>query len=444
MVIVDMIDIVSKIISVGDAIYTQANKAKANNQISDALSERVSKITRTIKGLENVQDNENYRNALEEMLKVFNECLEFVNEFIVIPNSRVSKIKGQVNKFVNAASYKDKLKKLNVDIDNAESALTLAINAQQIIDRKNDRKEKKIRRATKDFNLSKAKRENATLAKKIDSIQYHLTHLEKRIAKVSPEDVKKEKKEKVDGLIKEYCEVYKAALAGEDEDNFSAGQRTAVKHLGLAILGVVRERSDIEIFPVGRDYSENTVSNVTLKDLSKDNFNWSKLHGLILKQSTTGNQIYVDLGYTHSADLTIVDKQLSEIANDPSFLSSSALGSKIINAAKTNLKEDAIHVNSCPEFQEKYLDSAKLIATNSSKETAFTPEGDLQSHDENALAVRARTGWYQHMLLRPPSFENQNNKLTTEKIAWFPIPADIKFALEVSPKEVKSHPTPHL
>ena len=233
---------------------------------------------------------------------------------------------------------------------------------------------------------------------------------------------------KEDDLIAKYSDVYKLALKAQQEgDLYAPGMRTAVKHIGLAILSVAEARPDIEVIPVGRLFIDDAkASDFTVEKMTPENTCWSRFHGLVLQSTLTGDQVYVDLAGTFQAELTL-DRPLNEISKVPSFLTSFDFGQKIILAAMNGLETDEIHASLCPEFVANHLRSALEIAQTSSAGGDLLKQFHLLDFNTN--------GKRPPVFLEQPKTSNmsQNLKMTSTptSIAWTPIPKDMKFGLRV-------------
>lgn len=231
--------------------------------------------------------------------------------------------------------------------------------------------------------------------------------------------------------VKTYCDTYQKALSALPEPSYQAGERTAVKHIGLAILKVAAQQEDISIYPIGRLFIDNTKNcGLEISGLTNQNTLWSRFHGLVLKSNKTGDQVYLDLSGTTSTVLTSINP-LSEIVHLPSFNSSFSFGQNILTQTMESLQSDDQHTKLCPAFKEKYLDIALNITSNSSSNSRLLKMlcnlNINQTHSTNRNGFLAQTK------------SNQDNKPTTievtnshDEIAWFPVPSDIKFTLQLA------------
>lgn len=122
----------SYIYEAAKAIYSYVELVKSNKSQCKSLADRVRIITAALDKLDKQEDLNNYLPALLELLACLNEMSELLQEF--------TNAKGYM-KFIKAKSYNPKFDAFNNQLERAINQLNLGLNAQQVINRDQDKKD---------------------------------------------------------------------------------------------------------------------------------------------------------------------------------------------------------------------------------------------------------------------------------------------------------------
>lgn len=123
-------DILSNIYTITKAIYDQVQQAKANKAQCQRLYERILIATQAIKQLEKIKDAERYRPGLFALQKCLQNCAEYIKTFAD---------QSWFKRVLKAGAGKEDFEKLNTELQIAIAQLDLGLNAQQIINREQDK-----------------------------------------------------------------------------------------------------------------------------------------------------------------------------------------------------------------------------------------------------------------------------------------------------------------
>lgn len=123
-------DLLQSIATVGQAIYQKVQQVKGNQAQCQVLKERVRTILQLINGLDKVQNADQYKPGLIALEDCLKEALNFIVQF--------TKDKSWFKQAFKANSIKEKVEKINEDLQKAMDLLNLGMNAKQIIDHEAD------------------------------------------------------------------------------------------------------------------------------------------------------------------------------------------------------------------------------------------------------------------------------------------------------------------
>jgi len=128
---VDAVSLIQNIYVVSKLIYDQAELAKANKSACKTLARRVSIIHNSLNGLESARSSNQYIEPLQELHEHLLKIKEFISQF--------NHIKWYVN-FIKARLDDAKVSEFSKQLESSIQRLSLGLNAQQIINHEEDRK----------------------------------------------------------------------------------------------------------------------------------------------------------------------------------------------------------------------------------------------------------------------------------------------------------------
>ncbi len=128
-----ILEIIESIYSIAKKVRNRSKLVKANMAQCNTLADRVDIVVAAVNNLEKIPNNEQYKPGLEAFEVCLKECLEFVDEY--------TKEKSWFKKILKAGTAKEKFEDLNDQLQKAIPQLSLGLNAQQIINREQDKKD---------------------------------------------------------------------------------------------------------------------------------------------------------------------------------------------------------------------------------------------------------------------------------------------------------------
>ena len=134
-----MLDIktaLENIYSVARLIYDQVQLVQANKEQCVRLGERVKIIEESVRGLSKIENMDNYKKGLNDLLEKLKSCLEFMKQF--------SEASTWFRWILKAGTYQEKFQQLNEDLQKCMQQLSLGLVAQQIINREQDKRDQQM------------------------------------------------------------------------------------------------------------------------------------------------------------------------------------------------------------------------------------------------------------------------------------------------------------
>lgn len=128
-------DVLQGIYTVANTIYTQVKLAKANKTQCQRMAERITIILTAVKNLNKIKEAEaeHFRPALMTLLTCLKECQKLIEKF--------SKEQSWFKQVFKAGTHKETFEALNGQLEKCIGQLNLGLNAQQIMNREQDRKD---------------------------------------------------------------------------------------------------------------------------------------------------------------------------------------------------------------------------------------------------------------------------------------------------------------
>ena len=134
-----MLDIktaLENIYSIARLIYDQVQLVQANKEQCVRLGERVKIIEESVRGLGKIENMDNYKKGLNDLLEKLKNCLEFMKQF--------SEASTWFRWILKAGTYQEKFQQLNEDLQKCMQQLSLGLVAQQIINREQDKRDQQM------------------------------------------------------------------------------------------------------------------------------------------------------------------------------------------------------------------------------------------------------------------------------------------------------------
>ena len=126
----DPLSALSSIMSVAQAIYTQAALAKSNQEQVNRLVERIRLVLSSVSGLSKLPDTRQFMESLQALERCLREIEKFISAF-----SATKKIW----QFFQAGQYKDGFDQYNRQLGELLPQLNVGLTAQELINREQDR-----------------------------------------------------------------------------------------------------------------------------------------------------------------------------------------------------------------------------------------------------------------------------------------------------------------
>jgi Protein tyrosine and serine/threonine kinase/Sel1 repeat len=155
-------NLVYDIFHIVKSIYDQVQQVKANRVQCQRLYERIALATHSLKSLESIPENEHYRLGLLTLKKSLEQCLPFIRQFVD---------QRWFVQVLKAGTAKGRFAELNDNIYKAIQQLGLGIQAQQLIDHKQDKKDQAADYAALVEKQDEVIQLNQTLHKQIQQLQ---------------------------------------------------------------------------------------------------------------------------------------------------------------------------------------------------------------------------------------------------------------------------------
>lgn len=177
-------------------IDAQLKLVKANKAQCERLSERIKIITQALKGLNKINDSAQFRAGLIQLQVAINECLNFIKTFTAD--------KKWYKQILKAGNYKEQFEELNTDLEKAITDLNIGLNAQQIINREQDKADQQAdfedikqqqdqiielnKEALEEIQHIQARQseQHDILMKQLQSMRFQFTQLNPKQTKVKP------------------------------------------------------------------------------------------------------------------------------------------------------------------------------------------------------------------------------------------------------------------
>lgn len=128
----DPIALISSLVNLANAIFTQVKIAKTNPRQCQRLYKRVNLVVKTLQGLDRIPNSQNFKDALLELEKWMKECVSFIEEF--------TQEKGFC-RLLKAGMHKERFVELNAYLGSLVEQLNLGISTQSIINHEQDRQD---------------------------------------------------------------------------------------------------------------------------------------------------------------------------------------------------------------------------------------------------------------------------------------------------------------
>lgn len=154
-------DLLNGIYKVANTIYAQVKLAKANKIQCQRLAERIAIILSAVKKLETIKETEAeaYRPGLDALSSCLSECQKLIEKF--------SSEKSWFKQVFKAGTHKETFKELNGKLEQCIAQLNLGLNAQQIMNQAQDKKDEAEDAEYIHKNLDDIKKLNETAIKEI-------------------------------------------------------------------------------------------------------------------------------------------------------------------------------------------------------------------------------------------------------------------------------------
>jgi serine/threonine protein kinase len=120
------------IYSVTKIIHDQVQLVKANKAQCVRLYQRIDTITQALRGLDQIPDSAQFKQGLNNLQTCVEGCQTFIQQFTD---------KHWYKYILRAGTYKEKFNELNKQLKSAMNLLNLSLNAQQIINREQDKQD---------------------------------------------------------------------------------------------------------------------------------------------------------------------------------------------------------------------------------------------------------------------------------------------------------------
>ena len=125
---------IAVIYSVTKIIHDQVQLVKANKAQCFRLYQRIDIITQTLRGLDQILDSAQFKQGLNNLQTCVEGCQTFIQQFID---------KLWFKRVLRAGTYRGRFSELNKQLKNAMNLLNLGLNAQQIINREQDKQDQR-------------------------------------------------------------------------------------------------------------------------------------------------------------------------------------------------------------------------------------------------------------------------------------------------------------
>lgn len=125
----DSISLIKDIFNLADAIYQQIKKANANQAQCQRLGERINVVMSSLKGLNEIPQTQNFKDALIFLKNNLEECRKFINKFCD---------RTWFKRVIKAGNDAKKFTDLNQSLQQSLQQLSLGIQVQQLADHADD------------------------------------------------------------------------------------------------------------------------------------------------------------------------------------------------------------------------------------------------------------------------------------------------------------------